>query len=86
MPNGGIKPSCKVCKWAIKDENPTIDPIKCAKHSFIVSMPLTHVCQSLDGDGGLASFAEVRKLQAETMYAWLKFPYIDPKHPNLPKN
>ena len=97
MPNGGIHPSCFVCKWAKKDEsipshpienNPLIVPIECLQHGFVVWLPSSHVCANL-GDpyngSGLSTFAESAKLESENVYAWLEFGYRTKEHPHIPQ-
>ena len=85
MPNGGVQPSCFVCKWAKKDtskpfhhtdNNPLIEPIECQQHGFAVWLPSSHVCADLgdpyDGSG-LSTFAEKAGLESKYVYAWLEF-------------
>ena len=84
MPNGGVHPSCFVCKWAKRKEsdsedfNPLIEPLECQQHRFTVWLPSSHVCSShgdpYDGSG-LSTFAESAGLKNEVVYAWLEFGY-----------
>jgi hypothetical protein len=97
MPNGGIHPSCFVCKWAKKDEpklvhpvknNPLIEPIECQQHGFAVWLPSSHVCADLGDpyeESGLSTFAESAKLEKENVYAWLEFGYRSKEHPQIPQ-
>ena len=94
MPNGGLKPSCFVCKWAnkkspnLKGYNPLIEPIECQQNGFVVWLPSSHVCSKL-GDphegGGLSTFAESVGLKDESVYAWLEFGYRTKEHPHIPQ-
>jgi hypothetical protein len=97
MPNGGVQPSCFVCKWAKKDtskpihpenNNPLIQPIDCQQHDFAVWLPSSHVCANLgdpyDGSG-LSTFAENAKLEIEYIYAWVEFSYRTQEHPQIPQ-
>src|SRR5450432_337581 len=94
MPNGGIVPSCFVCKWAKKDtsrpihptdNNPLTEPIECQQHRFTVWLPADHVCANL-GDpydrSGLSTFAERAGLESGSVYAWLVFGPT-PEHPHI---
>src|SRR5690349_8681458 len=97
MPNGGVHPSCFVCKWAKKDtskplhpenNNPLIEPIDCQQHGFAVWLPSSHVCANLgdphDGSG-LSTFAENAKLENGNIYAWLEIGYRTKEHPQIPQ-
>jgi hypothetical protein len=81
MPNGGIKPSCFVCKWArkdlseqthTKDSNPLIGPIEFQLHGFTVWLPADHFCANL-GDpkdnSGISRFVEQAGIEAGSVYA-----------------
>jgi hypothetical protein len=97
MPNGGVQPSCFVCKWAIKntskspqpsDNNPLIEPIECPQNGFAVWLPSSHVCTKLgdpyDGSG-LSTFSEEAGLESGSIYAWLEFGYRTKEHPSMPQ-
>ena len=97
MPNGGMKPSCFVCKWAKKDiskftepaaKNPLVDLIECQQHNFVVWSPASHVCANLgdpyDGSG-LSTFAENAELETGSVYAWIEFGYRSKEYPNIPQ-
>ena len=94
MPNGGMKPSCFVCKWAKKDmsksvtKNPFLEPIECQKHDCWVWSPTVHVCANLGdtyGGSGLSTFAENAELKTGAIYAWIEFSYQSKEHPNIPQ-
>ena len=88
MPNGGILPSCFVCKWAKRNESgEPFDPIECQQHGFVVWSPSSHVCRNLSGSNderGLSQFVEKEKLESENMYAWFQFSYSVSESPTLP--
>jgi hypothetical protein len=96
MPNGGLLPSCFVCKWAKRDpsividaeHNPLIEPVECLQHGFAVWLPAHHVCANL-GDSysgsGLATFAEGAGLEIGSIYAWLEVVYRTPEIPDIPQ-
>jgi hypothetical protein len=96
MPNGGIHPSCFVCKWAKKNEspihpvenNPLIEPIECQQHGFAVWLPSSHVCADLGDpyeESGLSTFAESANLKEGKVYAWLEFGYRTKEYPQIPQ-
>lgn len=88
MPNGGILPSCFVCKWAERNESGNlIDPIECQRHGFVVWLANVHVCSDLTGENeepGLNSFVEEENLESEFMYAWFQFSHRAQQSPTLP--
>ncbi|NUM43270.1 MAG: hypothetical protein HUU38_01075 [Anaerolineales bacterium] len=97
MPNGGMMPSCFLCKWAKKDtpkpidpkeKNPLIEPIQCQQHGIAIWLPSSHVCANLgdpyDGSG-LSTFAEEVGLESKYIYAWLEFSYRTQEHPQIPQ-
>src|SRR5262245_43337837 len=97
MPNGGVQPSCFVCKWAKRDRskpihpehnNPLIEPIECEKHGFAVWLPSAHVCADLgdpyDGSG-LSTFAETAQLANGFVYAWLEVSLRGKEAPEIPQ-
>ncbi len=88
MPNGGVLPSCLVCKWAKRNESgDPIDPIECQQHGFVVWLANVHVCSNLTGSNdepGLESFVQKENLGSEFMYAWFQFSYRMPESPTLP--
>ena len=97
MPNGGIQPSCFVCKWAKKntskpihpvDNNPLIEPVECQQHGFTVWLPSSHVCADLQesaDESGLSTFAEQAGVEPGSVYVWLEFGYHTPEHPQIPQ-
>ena len=89
MPNGGIQPSCIVCKWANRVQSaPPYDHVECRKHHFSVWLPQSHVCQDLDDpyDGsGLSTFADGEGLENNFIYAWLEFQYRTEDVPKIPQ-
>lgn len=89
MPNGGVLPSCFVCKWAKeKTSERKLDLIECQKHGFAVWLPMSHVCINLgdpyDGSG-LSTFAEDAELKSNIVYVWLQFQYRTQDAPTIPQ-
>jgi len=97
MPNGGVKPSCFVCKWASKsisrqpftmDKNPITKPIECIKNGFSVWLPSNHVCANLGDnheESGLSTFVKSTRIDRKAVYAWLEFSYQTEEHPHTPQ-
>ena len=88
MPNGGIHPSCFVCKWASKDspEGGTLESIVCQYHGFVVWQPASHFCAQLSGkQGEFAQFVQAQHIDTEQMYAWIDLQYRTTEHPQIPQ-
>lgn len=94
MPNGGVMPSCFVCKWANKKlppsegSNPLLEPIECQQNGFEVWLPSSHVCSKLDDPyegGGLSTFAASAGLKDGIVYGWLEIGYRTKEHPHIPQ-
>jgi hypothetical protein len=98
MPNGGVMPSCFICKWAKKDDskpihpvenNPLKDPIECQQHGFKVWLPSSHVCANLGypyDESGLSTFAKDVGLESNIIYAWFQFQYRTQESPTIPQH
>src|SRR6476619_1403582 len=87
MPNGGPKPSCRLCQWATRT-NPekSLSPIYCRRHQLKVRLSALTLCPDLSNDEIPGFNGVVAKLPVEPdmIYQWLEFPYRDSRNPTLP--
>ena len=88
MQNGGLMPSCFVCKWKKEltgGEDPLLKQIHCEKNGFDVLLPTFHFCSSIDGYTGLRDFSAREKIEPDTVYVWAEVSYRTSLYPTLPQ-
>jgi O-acetyl-ADP-ribose deacetylase (regulator of RNase III) len=85
MPNGGMPPCCRVCKWAKLLEN--TKQVYCQHHQLTVFIPMYSFCTDLGSDRapGLAEFIARNDFEPGIMYQWLEFTYTSEEYPTLPQ-
>jgi hypothetical protein len=86
MPNGGMLPSCIVCKWSEREELPHRD-VYCRKHSMTVYGSFHTFCPDLSKDStpGLALFIQENEIAGSDLYAWIQIGYRSEEYPDLPQ-
>jgi len=83
MPNGGLMPCCRVCKWSR-----TLDPIsqvQCTRHELEIVSPHYTFCADLAGDPGLEAFISKNSIKTGIVYQWIETAYQDLKYPTIPQ-
>jgi hypothetical protein len=89
MPNGGIGPSCFICKFAQPDAhaaNPLRDPLFCQHHGMQVWLPLMHVCGCLITKYNTKPpLIEQEQMDEQAVYARIEVQYRTAAYPTLPQ-
>jgi len=83
MPNGGMLPCCKVCKWLKTLDN--TNQVQCTRHQLEILNPHYTFCANLAGHEGTESFIVNNPIKPDMVYQWLETAYKDPKYPSIPQ-
>jgi hypothetical protein len=86
MPNGGMLPSCLLCKWAER-KNDLQTGVYCQHHSMMVYSAPTTFCPDLSNDSTprISDFIQQDGIKGNDVFVWVEIQYRHPEHPSLPQ-